>query len=434
MAVNGAQVISLSGLLDFFRDEKNSIDKGEIKFNSNYVLEVRINGFEIKALVRASMKNKSYKVGLVITGDGSISSGSCECPRGNFLCSHMAATAIYVNKKGMSKTDLPNSWIARPKTGSKQATKSMAELFPLTRPNYRATPRAVNQEDRDFFGKLLRDENVDCPFKWILGPEPSKETPDKRAPSLISDLMPLFATDRQAFLLAAQVTREQVQYVAEVTKEQRNCHLWGQYRRMRLTGSNFGIVLTAVKNNRDKGRPFPPSLFKTLRGEYNLSLCTKDSILWGQMHEQQALDQYKEITGNEVASTGLQLFTCGFLGSSPDGVIFDPKNRDQPGALEIKCPWKHRNATIDELLSTEMVSAAQFKKFYLTEAKTLNPAHNYWHQVQAEMVALDVLWAHFVVWTIKDMLIVHVSRDPEWQEQNVPLLSDFYLNQLLPTC
>ncbi len=135
------QVISLSGLLKFFQEDQNSIQKGEFKHNSNFVLEVKRNGFQILATVRASMKDKSYKVGLSVDGTGSILT-TCECPRGQWICSHMAAASIYVNKKGLSKTDLPNSWIARPKTSEKQkGTKTMQQLFPSPKPlfNYRVS-------------------------------------------------------------------------------------------------------------------------------------------------------------------------------------------------------------------------------------------------------------------------------------------------------
>ena len=69
-----------------------------------------------------------------------------------------------------------------------------------------------------------------------------------------------------------------------------------------------------------KGVPYPPSLFKTLKGEYNLG--TKDSIIWGQVHEEIAIEHYKCKTQNRVENIGLCLFDCGFLGSTPDGIVY----------------------------------------------------------------------------------------------------------------
>ena len=39
------------------------------------------------------------------------------------------------------------------------------------------------------------------------------------------------------------------------------------------------------------------------------------------MQENAALDQHNAVSGNTVAPTGLHLFPCGFLGSSPDCII-----------------------------------------------------------------------------------------------------------------
>ena len=51
------------------------------------------------------MKDRTYKVGLTVNGDdGLITSATFECPRGRWICIHMAAMAIHVNWKGFSKT------------------------------------------------------------------------------------------------------------------------------------------------------------------------------------------------------------------------------------------------------------------------------------------------------------------------------------------
>ena len=219
------QVISLSGLLKFFEEDQNSIQKGEFKYNSNFVLEVKINGFEISATVRASMKDKSYKVGLSVDGTGSIVTATCHCPGGQWICSHMAAASIYVNKKGFSKTDLPNSWIARPKTSEKQTgMRTMQQLFPSPKPLFKAVQRSVTQEDRNFFYRKLSDFNVDCPFRWILAPEPRK-VEDPLAPALIEDLLPIFTSDRSQFIQKIRVLKEQQRWVAENTKGQRKNYM-----------------------------------------------------------------------------------------------------------------------------------------------------------------------------------------------------------------
>jgi len=84
-------------------------------------------------------------------------------------------------------------------------------------------------------------------------------------------------------------------------------------------------------------------------------LAHKDPIMWGQMHEFKAVQDYIKLTGNTVKPVGLVLLLCGFLGCSPDGLIYTRgivSNND--GVLEIKCPWKHCNHTIAEIMKKEV--------------------------------------------------------------------------------
>ena len=145
------EVITLSGIMEFFKGDLNSVMKGESKYKAGFVLELKVTEFMIKAQVRASMKGKSYIVSLTVDGDGGISKGKCDCPRGKWICGHMAATSIYANKKGLSKTDLPNFWIARPKKAAKLDTKPFVEYFPSPRTTYKATSRPVSHVTKNSY-------------------------------------------------------------------------------------------------------------------------------------------------------------------------------------------------------------------------------------------------------------------------------------------
>ena len=80
----------------------------------------------------------------------------------------------------------------------------------------------------------------------MLLPEPEVNQ-ENNAPPLIESLLPLYAVNKDQFLKQVEVTKEQQQWIANATKDQRKSHMWGQYRRLRLTGSNFGLVLGAIK-------------------------------------------------------------------------------------------------------------------------------------------------------------------------------------------
>ena len=105
------EIVTLSAMMDFFKDDLNTISKRKLKHKANFVLDLKLNEYKITATVRASVKDESYMIALTVNGDDEILQGHCERPRVNRTCSHMAATAIYANKKGILKTDLPNSWI-----------------------------------------------------------------------------------------------------------------------------------------------------------------------------------------------------------------------------------------------------------------------------------------------------------------------------------
>ena len=179
-----------------------------------------------------------------MSGDGGILSAVCQCPRGNWICSHMAAAAIFANRKGLSKTDFPSSWIAKPKKAAKIDSKAIADFFPHPKPSYRATSRKATQQDKEFFHRKLAEANSDCPFQWMSGPEPGAPVQSPEAPCLIEDILNIFFSDKAAFIVKCKVSAEQIAWLALRTVGQRSSQLCGTLRRLRLTGSNFGEVLS----------------------------------------------------------------------------------------------------------------------------------------------------------------------------------------------
>ncbi|XP_065062194.1 uncharacterized protein LOC135689022 [Rhopilema esculentum] len=307
---------------------------------------------------------------------------------------------------------------------------SNSSLCRICFPRYRATSREVDDEDRAFFYKELCETGLTCPFQWILGPElPQIQAKNPLMPQLIEDLVEDFLSNKEAFI--EKCNDAQIKWLASNTVEQRLSPMWAKFRRLRLTGSNFGAVLKAIQRNKNQNRPYPPSLFKTLRMEY--SLGKKDAIMWGQMHEEMAIQSYSQITGNTVTKTGLHLFPCGFLGSSPDGIISVPDDTENIGVIEVKCTFKYRNASISEIIQNELPDGSKGSSFYLKKDGHLRENHEYWHQVQAEMASVGVNWAHFVLWTLKETYYTQVIRDPNWEKISLPVLQDFYLNELFPT-
>lgn len=124
-AGNVDEVVSIYGMMKYFNDAKNAFCKGELKYKSGFVLQVIMRDHTLRGIVRASMKDRSYNVEIRVDGCGQILDAKCGCPNGNEFCSHMVATAIYANRKGVSKTNPPNSWLSKPKS-------SFAETKPIS--------------------------------------------------------------------------------------------------------------------------------------------------------------------------------------------------------------------------------------------------------------------------------------------------------------
>ena len=75
-----AVLITLSGMMNFFKEDLNTIAKGELKYKADFVLDLRNSEYATKAKIRASMKDKCYNVVLTVDGKGEILNGKCQCP------------------------------------------------------------------------------------------------------------------------------------------------------------------------------------------------------------------------------------------------------------------------------------------------------------------------------------------------------------------
>ncbi|KAB0805324.1 hypothetical protein PPYR_02294 [Photinus pyralis] len=94
----------------------------------------------------------------------------------------------------------------------------------------------------------------------------------------------------------------------------------------------------------DRGR-FPPSLFKTLTGSYNLDGVKQ--IQWGRYNEKKAIEKFQEQYNVTVTPTGIWFSKEGVIGASPDGLIGENE------LIEIKCPFRYKDSNFKTVLSVE---------------------------------------------------------------------------------
>ena len=161
-------------------------------------------------------------------------------------------------------------------------------------------------------------------------------------------------------------------------------------RRGRLTASNFGSVLNAKR--------VTPSLTKRLLGEYDLSRVK--AVQYEVYNESDAINTFRLKTGLDVGETGVWLHHSGVLGASPDGLV------GEDSVLEAKCPYTHRDLTIEEAIKTSRL---------------------YWHQVQGHLFLTKRKKCYFVVWTLKDFVVLEIQRDDKYTCKSCRLILYIFL-------
>ena len=116
------------------------------------------------------------------------------------------------------------------------------------------------------------------------------------------------------------------------------------------------------------------------------------------------------------------------LGASVDGMV--SCTCCGIGCLEIKCPFSHREKTVEEYVQ-ESDSCFEHSTCNLPKIKySLKHTHQYYTQVQHQMLVTGTSYTDFVLYLPKESCIVRVGKDESYHQVSVPLLEDF-LNAIL---
>ncbi|KAK7093101.1 hypothetical protein V1264_008751 [Littorina saxatilis] len=161
-----------------------------------------------------------------------------------------------------------------------------------------------------------------------------------------------------------------------------------------------------------------------------------DSVFtkWGRDHEAAARRQYfNRMTKCHhpltiVSECGLLVDTAHpYLSTSPDGLVSCPHCSPSRGVLEIKCPYTHRNETVEEACKDNTFCCR------LVDGKVmLKRNHKYFSQVQGQMAITGRQWCDFVVWTMKEMTVERIVFDKEMWESSISKLRAFFLKGVVP--
>ncbi|CAG9763887.1 unnamed protein product [Ceutorhynchus assimilis] len=409
-------VLKLSSINAFIDDNK-IIKRGENALESSHVKKMEFDSDLqiIRGEVFASMKDKSYKVSIVLEQNGDIREATCICPRG-IKCHHIAALALFGHYR-ISVTDKACAWNAPPKPKD-GPVKCAEELYP-PKP-YTALEGGVPEASINRLKERLRSFGNTVGFTWLLNEESINPLENRFAiiEEIISSKDFLEATDKvSVFRQKCAVDDHSIKDIAATTTGQVSNEKWFLVRKFRLTASNFGAIIAACQRNR-----FPVSLFKTLLGEYNLDGIK--AIQWGRTHEKDALDHLKSNYNLNIRPTGVWLSNSGLLGASPDGLI-----DEEEAIVEVKCPYSLRNNQLSEKLK----NLNKYIIFYDDEGNLMlnTNHHNYYHQIQGALHILKKEKCYLCIYTLKETIVTVIEFDDSWKE-NLSVLENFYIKQYLP--
>lgn len=103
-----------------------------------------------------------------------------------------------------------------------------------------------------------------------------------------------------------------------------------------------------------------------------------------------------------------------FLASTPDRLI------GETSVLEVKCPFTARG---------KVISPETVPYLYLCDETghlKLYKEHNYFYQVQGQMMCTGRTTAYFCVYTLTDLKIIKIERDPIFIAKMFTELKKFY--------
>ncbi|KAK4884502.1 hypothetical protein RN001_000773 [Aquatica leii] len=160
-----SHLVKLSQITLFFNNEPKLLERGENALESNHVCTVILDKELkiIKGTILASMRKKTYQVEVLFDDTWHISSASCECPRGQVRCHHMA-TLLLFGHYNYSSTDISCKWSA-PKGSQGHDVKTMNDLYPISKA-YQATTCVLSDSVVEEFKNKLSVFEGAIGFGW----------------------------------------------------------------------------------------------------------------------------------------------------------------------------------------------------------------------------------------------------------------------------
>ena len=177
---------------------------------------------------------------------------------------------------------------------------------------------------------------------------------------------------------------------------------WFKARKGRVTGSVVGAILgLAPYMSRDDVMRQMVREYHNQEREFKGNAATQ----WGVAMEDTAKADFEIETGHDVTDAPFVQWDEDWLGASPDGYVGENE------LIEIKCPYSLRNQ-----------SPVMFK--------SIDDQPHYYAQIQIQLLVTDCIGCYFFQWSPHGSQSEYVPFDPQWIEENLPKLREFYAEYL----
>ncbi|TDH15500.1 hypothetical protein EPR50_G00032170 [Perca flavescens] len=279
------------------------------------------------------------------------------------------------------------------------------------------------------------------------GPGPARVNPAR--PDGDADAGPDRASlspDQVPLGLGLQVDRQVVEQVEVLTRGQSSNQDWFTWRKNRITASvAHRIAHCRFVNGKSKAPP--PSYLAAVTGE-GRHVQTR-AMSWGVNMEAKAVRRYQEMKsvalGRSVTVQSCGLFLDDqrpWLAGSPDGIVTDSQTGQWLLCLEVKCPYKHRQRTVEEACRQDPAFCLEITHHTPPPAVShlkasppvyrLKTSHSYYTQIQVQLAVTGLRGADLAVFTLKELAIVPVTFDPVLWDATLSKLETFYREAVLP--
>ena len=184
----------------------------------------------------------------------------------------------------------------------------------------------------------------------------------------------------------SEISSKEATDLERETRGQAENKRWLNERKQRITASNFGSVCKCHFTGEKLAlRLVEPREF------------TSRATSHGRQYESVAVEKFESIYGPTEECGLFVCCTCPWLAASPDRLFGDD------AVVEIKCPFASKDRSITQ--KTVPYLRQNGSVF------TLDPTHDYYYQIQGQLLCTDRAKCFFCVFTLVDFVVVEIGRD-----------------------